>query len=158
MGLVSSSFALETVVQPDGSRWCTETHVLSGGVIRACQYLSASGLDNAAIMAGRGAVIAELIRRQEIIDAVLVDAPVALIQQTITQFLVDLRARYKASEKAEACYLAWWLLRRIADGSITDAQCAAAFGLTAPQWTNAKTNTLSPRSANYAGSIAATGV
>jgi hypothetical protein len=63
-----------------------------------------------------------------------------LRHQTKAQFLVRLRARYRASERAgnvgECAKMAAWLYAKYQAGDVTAAQVRGAFELdTAPKWT-----------------------
>jgi len=58
MAAVASSTCTLEHPQIDGSRWCTEVHVLEGGDTREFYYLLAPGDDADAIMRGRAEAIA----------------------------------------------------------------------------------------------------
>ena len=61
-----------------------------------------------------------------------------LQHQTLAQFLVRFRARFKGASKSEACRLAVVIIGYIDAGDVTDAQMRSVFGLTAGQWTTLK--------------------
>lgn len=156
MPVTSSSFLMDGPVQVDGSRWCVETHE-TGSVPVVVRYLAAGDADCQAIMLARVAGInAALADAEEAANFERDGAP-TVAEMTAAQFADRLRAKYRASNAADTCRLAWWLLRRIAAGQITDAQCRTAFGVTTTQWTNFKTNTLTPQSNAWAAVIAAAG-
>lgn len=155
MPVTNSSFSLDHA-QADGSRWVREIHTLPEGV-RELRYLLAPGGDAQAIMQGRVASVNDALADAEEEANYERDGPLSLNEMTAAQFASRLRARYRDSNREDTCRLAYWLLRRIAAGQITDAQCRNAFGLTTTQWTNFKTNTLSPQSNAWAAVIAATG-
>ena len=157
MPVTASSAVQNGPVQADGSFQAVETHVLSVGSPVVLSYLAAAGTDIAAVAAGRQASInAQLADAEEAGNYDRDGAP-SLVELTAAQFAARLRAKYRASNAADTCRLAWWLLRRITAGQITDAQCQSAFGATANQWTNFKTNTLTPQSNAWASVIAAAG-
>jgi hypothetical protein len=155
--VTSSSFTLD-VAQADGSRWCREVHQASGGLSMPFYYLLAPGGDAQAIMTGRVAAVNEMLAATEAQANVDRDGAPTFVQLTAAQFAQRFREMVRNANQQQACYLAWWLLRRIAAGQLTDAQAANAFGLTAAQWTSLKTNTLQPRSNAWDAVIAAGGV
>lgn len=156
MPVTSSTAAYDGPVQADGSRQVVETQAYTGGA-RVLRYLAAAGADISAIATARAAAVnADLADAEEAANYLLDGAP-SLVEQTAAQFAARLRAKYRSSSASDTCRLAWWLLRRIAAGQITDAQCQTAFGLNATQWTNFKTNTLTPQSNAWASVLAATG-
>jgi hypothetical protein len=156
MPVTSSSFTLDPYTQTDGSRWVRELHTLLDGA-RELRYLLAPGGDATAIMQGRVAAVNEALADEEAEANFERDGALTLNEMTAAEFANRLRLKYRNSDKADTCRLAWWLLRRIAAGHITDAQCRTAFGLTTTQWTNFKTNTLTPQSNAWAAVLAATG-
>lgn len=155
MAVTSSSYSLDPE-QVDGSRWCREVHTVVDGV-RELLYLLAPGDDPQSIMQGRVTAVNDALADEEEMANYERDGPLTLNEMTAAQFASRLRIRYRNSDRTDTCRLAWWLLRRIAAGHITDAQCRTAFGLTTTQWTNFKTNTLTPQSNAWAAVIAATG-
>lgn len=155
MPVTASSFTLEGA-QADGSRWCREVHQTSRGPVEF-YYLAAANLDVDAVMNGRVASVNASLADAEEAANYERDGALSLGEMTAAQFADRLRARYRASNAADTCKLAWWLLRRITAGQITDAQCRAAFGLTSTQWSNFKTNTLTPQANAWAAIIAAAG-
>ena len=110
-----------------------------------------------AVAAGRAADVAEWLASREAEDNIGRDGPPSLVHQTPEQFAKRLREHIRSGDRERACKLAWWLLRRIAAGDITDSQARAAFGLTVAQWTNVKSNILTPRSNAWAAVLAAGG-
>ena len=154
MAVTNSTIALDPVTQRDGSRWVTETHETSARPV-VFYYLLSSVSDATAIMQGRVAAVNEQLADREYREAVELDARPVLVENTAAQFATRLREDFREGRRERACYLAWWLLRRIAAGDITDAQARSAFGLTVTQWNNIKTNTLTPRSDAYAAMLLA---
>ncbi|MBK9125218.1 MAG: hypothetical protein IPM16_19130 [Chloroflexi bacterium] len=67
---------------------------------------------------------------------------------TGAQLAAEFRRRYREATGIEAGRLARWLLNRIADGTWTDAQVRAAFGLTVTQYNALKTR-LTTRATRY---------
>lgn len=154
MAVTNSTFALDPVIQRDGSRWVTEMHLWAGKPV-TLHYLLPPGGDAAAVMQERVSSVNQQLAANEYAKAVERDTRPVLTENTAAQFAARLREDFRSNRGERACYLAWWLLRRIAAGDVTDAQCRAAFGLTLTQWNNIKTNTLTPRSDTYAAIIAA---
>lgn len=74
--------------------------------------------------------------------------PLALRHATSAQLAAAFRERFRAATGLEAGRLSRWLLNRIADGTWTDAQVRAAFGLTTTQYNALKTR-LETRAARY---------
>jgi hypothetical protein len=160
MAVVSSLATLEGA-QKDGSKWCREVHSISDGSNVQFYYLVPAGTTQAAVNAtatARAAQVASDLADSEAQANVDRDDVPTLVHQTAAQFAARLRAKFLNGGQAVACQLAWWLLRRIAAGQITDAQCRTAFGLTAAQWTTVKTNQLQPRSDAWTAVLAAGGV
>lgn len=81
---------------------------------------------------------------------------IPLRHATGAQLAAAFRERYRAATGLEAGRLARWLLSRISDGTWTDAQVRAAFGLTVTQYNNLKTR-LSEKAARYDAVMADTG-
>lgn len=156
MAVTASAFTLEPA-EADGRRWCREVHTVTGGAEVALDYLAAVDADCAAIMAARVASLNEQLAAQEAQDNLNRDGALTLLHQTGAQFVTRFRAAVAAASREEACRLAWWLLRRIAAGHITDTQARNAFGMTAAQWTTFKTNKLQPRSDAWDAVLAAVG-
>lgn len=158
MPVTQSSFAYNGAVQVDGSQQVIETHQCANGVPNQIfMYFAASGFDPSTLLAGRAAAINAALASAEITADMLLDGAPVTVENTMTAFLLAMRAVYKASSAADTCRIAWWLLRRISAGHITDAQCQTAFGVGATAWTNFKTNTLTPQSNAWAALIAAAG-
>lgn len=158
MAVVSSSLALDPVIQTDGSRWCMETHQLTGGAKAEFYYLLAQGDNATSIMNARAVSLAPVEAEKEACANMERDGAPTLNHQTGAQFAARLREAVRSASQGRACYLAWWLLRRITAGNVTDAQCQTAFGLNSTQWNNLKTSTLTPRSNAWAAQLAAAGV
>lgn len=157
MPVISSAFTLDPVTQADGSRWCEEAHQTGNGQTRF-RYLAAPGVDCQAVMTGRVASVNASLADAEELANYDRDGSPTLAEMNAAAFAARLRERFRSADKADACRLAWWLLRRISQGDITDAQARNAFGLTANQWTTVKTNQLQPRSDAWTAVIAASGV
>ncbi len=64
---------------------------------------------------------------------------ISLKYATLAQVGNEFRRRYKESSGSETWRLANWILNRIADGTVTDAQVRSFFGLTSAQYTTLKT-------------------
>ena len=74
--------------------------------------------------------------------------PIVLHHATGAQLAAAFRERFRAATGLEAGRLARWLLSRITDGTWTDAQVRAAFGLTVTQYNQLKTR-LETKAARY---------
>lgn len=157
MPVTASSFTLSGA-QADGSRECREVHTITGGTTREYPYLGPANADNTAIMNARVPSVNVQIAEEEALANMERDGALTTLHQTAAQFAARFREEVRQATQSRACYLAWWLLRRIAAGQITDAQCQTAFGMTAAAWTTFKTNTVTPRSNAWAALIAAAGV
>lgn len=136
MPISKSSFAL-AAAEANGLILCTETHDTSNGAVIK-KYRAPSDHDWAYTLKENAAVI-----KQELVDIEFhrvthFDGAPVLKDQTIGQFLTRLRGRYREMVDVDQAQLAWWLMRRIDAGHITDAQCAKAFGVTAVNWTRLK--------------------
>lgn len=156
MPITSSAFTLGPA-QADGRRWVKEVHQANGNGSVIFNYLAPANADHASIMAARVAGVNEELREAEARLAITRDVAPVLVHQTGTQFLVRLREMFRGADREFACCLAWWLLRRIAAGDLTDAQARAPFGYSAAQWTTLKSTKLQPRADAWAQIIAATG-
>jgi hypothetical protein len=154
---VTSSVLAQESTQKDARRWVTETHTLTGGATVPVRYLLAAGADANAIMTARAPIIAAQAVEDEAVANMNRDGALTLVQQTAAQFAARFRQEVASASQQWACYLAWWLLRRIAAGNITDAQCQTAFNMTATAWTTFKANTITPRSNAWAAILAAAG-
>ena len=156
MAVVTSTFILGHV-QHDGRRWVHEAHTLHNAVEMVFAYLADMASDYAAIMAARLPEIAEMLAEQESRDNLDRDDAPTLVEQTAAAFRTRMREAFRHADRERACYLSWWLLRRIAAGHITDTQARGVFGMTTTQWATFKTNKLQPRSDAWAAVLAATG-
>jgi hypothetical protein len=157
MPVASSAFTLETA-QADGSRWCREVHqVTGGGDPIAVYWLARADADCAAIMAARIPSLDALLAEQEAADNIERDGALTFVHITGAQMVARFREEVRGATRERACYLAWWLIRRIAAGHITDTQARNAFGMTSTQWTTFKAAKLQPRHDAWAAVIAATG-
>ena len=154
MAITGSVLTLGSV-QVDGRRYVVETHSDSQGVCAVIEYLAAIGADYNAIMADRAIALNSSLADQEARSKVQADTnPTPFRFQTGLQFLNRLRAFYQQATQLQCAYLANWILNRIADGSVTDAQLQNAFNLTSGQytalkgrWTTLQTGYLSVQSA-----------
>lgn len=82
---------------------------------------------------------------------------IPLKYQTLGQFLVRLRPRYRQAERQDACRIAWRIIEWLNAGDITDAQMRQAWSMTAQEWNNLKTNRLIPQHDLYAAMRVAAG-
>ena len=155
---VTSSTATFEGAQRDGSRWCSEVHVMSAGQPVIYRYLVPAGTTQSsvnAIATARAAQVATDMADMEAAANYARDAAPTLLHQTAAQFAARIRERFRAGTQTEACQIAWWLLRRISAGHVTDAQCQTAYGMSAAQWTTFKSGTATPRSNAWVTVLAA---
>lgn len=145
MPVTGSAFTIEGA-QADGSRWCREVHTVAGGGTVDFYYLTPEGFDPTSTMNGRVAVVNEMLVEQEASANLDRDGALTSVHITGAQMIVAFREEVRNATRERACYLAWWLLRRIAAGHVTDTQARNAFGMSAVQWTTFKANTVTPRS------------
>ena len=144
--------------QVDGRRYVREVHTDHLGVEHAVEYLWDGVTDRDAIMTARAQRIAEALAAAEYADRVAFDGWSGPLQhQTAANFADKLRAEYRISTRERVCYLAWWLLRRINEGTFTDAQVRNAFGMTTQQYTTFKTNKLIPMHDHWTAVLVAEG-
>lgn len=145
---IVSSTAIVGHTQSDGRRYVREQHSDHLGVVHEVEYLAQfdqtdEGL--ASTLSGRVAQLEEALAASEYANRVNFDGWQEPLQhQTASQFADRLRLEYRFSARERVCYLAWWLLRRINEGTFTDAQVRSAFGMTTLQYTTFKTNKLIP--------------
>lgn len=157
MPVISSTAKFDGPVQADGTRTVIASHDCGNGLVLSNMYPAVDGTDQTATLNTQAAAINGGLIDAETAANMANDGPLTLNEQTKAQFAAKVRAAYKNATAAEACRMAYWLLRRIANGDLTDAQCQNAFGLTATQWTNVKTNRLTPQSNAWASVLAAVG-
>lgn len=157
MPVVSSAQAFDGPVQIDGRRMVIERHQCSDGNERRFIYYALPDADIAPATQARVAVVNAAMADDEAASNMDRDAAPALAEMTVDQLLLKVREVYRASDRADTCKIAWWLLRRIANGNVTDVQCRTAFNVGATAWNNFKTNTLTPQSNAWASVITATG-
>lgn len=144
--------------QRDGRRYVREQHTDHLGVVHVFEYLWDGLADRDAISLARAARLATNLAVQEYVARVTEDGWAGVLQhQTAAEFAAKLRAEYRISTRERLCYLAWWLLRRIAEGTFTDNQVRNAFGMTVQQYTTFKTEKLIPAHDRWAGVLAAEG-
>ena len=62
-----------------------------------------------------------------------------LKHQTATAFVARVREAYRDGDPEVLVKIARFIIARIGDGDITDAQCRTAFGLNVTQWNALKT-------------------
>lgn len=116
-----------------------ESHTDNIGVVRIIRYLAAVGANYTAIMNARAVTLAVQIADQEFIDNLGRTSGFTLNYQTKSELASRFRAMYQVASKDVAASMAYWLIERINDGTVTDAQVQAAFGLTAGQYASMKT-------------------
>lgn len=140
MSITSSVVTIEGA-QKDDRHWVREVHSDAIGIAQIVDYLGASDAATTAQATanGRALVLNVALADAEFAAKRLIDAsPLPLRWQTAAQFIARIRAAYQAFGKADLAHLATWILRRITDGTVTDNQLQAAFGLTSGQWTTLK--------------------
>jgi hypothetical protein len=138
MSIVSSIFALVGPTQADGRQFVRETHTDNVAIQHFVDYLAAVGANYTAIMNARAITLAVQIADQEFADNLGKTSGFTLNYQTRSELASRFRAIYLSATRDVACSMAYWLIERINDGTVTDAQVQAAFGLTALQYSNMK--------------------
>lgn len=133
MAIVSSSHTLGTV-QANGRRYVREDHVDQLARHYLIEYLAAIGADYVAIRTARAVQLSAQLIAQEIDAALLIDANPTLEYATKNDFVPVLREAYRRSERDECARLATWIINRVNDGWVTEAQVQSAFGLAAGPW------------------------
>ena len=156
MPVLSSSYTLEHE-QIDGSRWCLEVHETTRGP-REFYYLLAAGDDAQAIMEGHVPVVAAMLADEEIAENFERDGPPTFDDCSQVQFALHMRDLFAASEGIDTCRIAWWLERRLEDGSLTPEQCQATMGLDPVAWTAFRAGPLVQLATVWATVLAAKGV
>jgi hypothetical protein len=133
VSIVSSTFAVGPA-QRDGRAYVTETHTDNIGIAHVVNYLAAVGTDYAAVMSARAPLIAVQIADAEFVDNLNRTSGFTLNYQTKAELASRFRAAYRGATRDVAASMAYWLIERINDGTVTDAQVQAAFGLTTTQY------------------------
>jgi hypothetical protein len=158
---IVSSTCLVGHLQRDGRRYVIERHTDHLGAVHEREYLAPFGQtepERDALLAQSAIDIAGLLAIAEYLLRVSADGwEGPLEHQTAAQFADKLRFEYRESMRERVCYLAWWLLRRINEGSFTDAQVRNAFGMTTQQYGTFKTNKLEPFHDHWAAVLTAVG-
>lgn len=157
MAVTSSVANFDGPIQADGRRQVIEHHELTGGESVTFTYFAMPEDDIQTIANARAVSLLEAAADAEALANVERDGPFTLNHQTGAQFAARFREMVRSATKERACYLAWWLTQRIAQGHTTDAAVRSAFGMTAGQWTTFKSNKVTPRANAWAAVIAATG-
>lgn len=157
MAVTSSVATFDGPVQADGRRQVIERHQFTGGEIATYTYFAMPLDDIQSVATARAVSLLEAAADAEALANVERDGPFTLNHQTGVQFAGRFGEMVRSATKERACYLAWWLLRRIAQGHTSDAAVRSAFGMTAGQWTTFKTNKVQPRADAWTAVLAATG-
>lgn len=162
MSIVSSTFTTGAP-QADGRTYVIEVHTDNVGLQYVVQYLAAVGADYTAVMTARAAQLSTQIADIEASNAIDT-VGLTLNYQTKAEFaarfwkLVD--QSLQNSNRILFEKLMYWLIERIGDGTITDAQALSTFNtyfgraLTGAQWTTLKTNRIQPAHDRWAALIA----
>jgi hypothetical protein len=137
MSIVSSNFITEHA-QKDGRRDVIETHIDHLGTQYIFEYLWDGVADRDAILVARAASLLETLAIIEYTQRLQIDGWTPLQHQTGAEFADKLRAEYRVSSRERVCYLAWWLINRITEGTFTDAQVRNAFSMTTVAYTSFK--------------------
>lgn len=157
MAVTSSTASFDGPIQADGRRQVREVHVLTGGGEMVLSYFAAPEDNIQATATARAASVLAGLADSEALENVERDGAFTLNHQTGAQFAARFREMVASSSRERACYLAWWLIRRIAQGHVTDAAVRSALGMTAGQWTTFKAAKVQPRADAWAAVLAATG-
>lgn len=121
------------------------------------EYLAAVGANYTTIMNARAAALAVTLADVEAQQKVEIDAnPAPFRFQTASEFAQRLRAFYKVASDLQCAKIATWILNRLDDGSVTDAQLKNVFNLTDQQYATLKSKWTTLRT-QYQGVQAAVG-
>lgn len=153
---IVSSTAAAGHAQKDGRRYVQEIHTDHLGAEHRYEYLAAQDADIQSILTTRAGALAILLAEREYREHIETDGWSALEHQTGAQFAARFRAEYQSASKARCAYLAWWIIRRLANGDVTDAGVRNAFGMTVTQY-NAFKARMQTLHDHWAAVLAATG-
>jgi len=120
--------------QKDGRRYVLEIHTDAQGEFSRLEYLAAVGTDYNAVAAAREPVLIASLAEAEARETLDGGRQPSPRFQTVSDFLLKVRARYLASKGEETCRIARWIVDRLNDGSVTVVQIRAAFGVSAAGW------------------------
>lgn len=138
MSIVSSNFTVG-VAQRDGRKYVTEVHTDNVGIPHIVEYLAMANADFTAIMNARAIIIAAQLINDEIDATLAADNAPALKYATLVQLGAVFRQRYQALSGLELAKLARWIIKRVQEGTFTDAQVRNFFNLTVTQYNALKT-------------------
>ena len=138
MAIASSSIILQ-YAQASGKTRIVELHVTDAGTQRKFIYDADELTDTAAVLAARAIAVWQQIQDEECQSFINLDIPPKFIDATKSYLISFVRNAYKNGSNGQLVAIARWILNRINDGTVTDAQVQAAFSLTAGQWTTLKT-------------------
>jgi len=144
VSITNSTYEFDGPVQADGRRYVRETHTDHLGALHLISYLAAVGADYSSIMAARVAQIEAGLADLEYANNLSNDA---LATQHITKadLLAKFREAYRSASKEDLARLATWVIRRVTQGDVTEAQLQSAFGLTDPQYATLRAKMLALR-------------
>jgi len=155
MPVINSTYQVGLALA-NGSRLVQETHTLNVGDPIIINYRAAVGTDYAAKMTARVARLNEQLAESEF--ALQLDrSGINLNHQTASEFAARLRERWRRSSQEQCARIAWWIIKRLNAGDVTDTQLRNAFGLTLTQWNALKTSKLIPMHDSWAVVLAAAG-
>lgn len=154
---IVSSVIVEDRTQVDGRRSVRERHIDQVDAVQFVAYLALAGVDVAAIMAARVALLDAALIANEI-DRNMADvsangslAVIRIVHSTVAQNAAALRAFYATATQEQAVMIGDFL------STLTNGQLQTAFSLTAGQVTALRTNKLSPAASLAASLRAAVG-
>src|SRR5574337_722082 len=133
MSIVSSTYALDAHAQVDGRIYVTETHTDNVAIQHLVEYLAPAtftATDYTNVMTARATRISADLVATDVLRILNIDAPPTFIYAATSDLIAAFREAYRFASQFECARLANWLLNRITDGTYTDAQIEAAFGLT----------------------------
>jgi len=136
---IASSTIIFSLTQADGRIRTIERHITDAGTIRDIFYDAAESDDRNAIMAARASVIWQQILNEECESFIRFDIAPVFVNATKAILIAYIRQAYRDGNDGRLVAVARWLLNRISDGTVTDAQVQSAFGLTSGQYATLKT-------------------
>ena len=125
--------------QTDERKFVLEVHSDAQSEFARVEYLADPLADFNAIATARNAQLLLSAADEEVQTAIVNDSPATLRFQTIDEFLVRVRTLFGNSQSGETCRISKWIIRRLQDASITEAQLRTAFVLNAARWNTLKT-------------------
>jgi hypothetical protein len=134
--------------QKDGRRYVLEVHTDAQGEFSRLEYLAAIGTDYDAVASAREPVLIASLAEAEARETLDGGRQPSPRFQSVAEFLIKVRERYRVSVGEETCRIARWVVDRLNDGSVTVPQMRSAFGVSAAGW-----NSINGRMDTFAAAI-----